>query len=517
LDCFCDGKLFPFSFPESNRKVEGIILIYLWSIFVWLLTLSIGYVLGRGVIRLFFKRLTDHPMISIFYLPLGLGFLAYPIFLLGVLGLFYWWTIVILFTICIIVFWKSLLSLWQEIYHSEKDHFSMVKFNLDFDSFLKVVLCLLVILNFIGTFSPVIVTDALRLHLAVPKIYSQNHELIAIPFILQSNLPALHLMWNTLLLLLKAPLAATLIHFSFGLMILVFIYRYTLPIWGRSAALLAMNMFYGIHEICGLSIVPYSDLFLVLYASLALYTLIEYRNSNENNWLIICAILSGFAAASKFNGMIVALLIGCFLAGILLVYYGTKFKPILVGLIKYGFILFITLCPWFVKSYLDYGNPVWPFFYGIFGGEYWSIEIASDWRYSAGWSGLIRNLSSFIMIPWDISIKSNYGGGDIGPLFLILFPLILFMKNQKKEVRIYLLFSLFYIIIWYIYSQRVRHILLLLPILSIYLSGSFFSYKPYQCIFYITNIIIRKIILNMVFCHHIFIVKPICFHNICNQ
>jgi 4-amino-4-deoxy-L-arabinose transferase-like glycosyltransferase len=32
--------------------------------------------------------------------------------------------------------------------------------------------------------------------------------------------------------------------------------------------------------------------------------------------------------------------------------------------------------PWYVKSWLYTGNPVYPFFFGLFGGRYWNAENA---------------------------------------------------------------------------------------------------------------------------------------------
>jgi hypothetical protein len=111
----------------------------------------------------------------------------------------------------------------------------------------------------------------------------------------------------------------------------------------------------------------YIELGMALYVLLAFGAALEYRLTREPRWLLLAGILMGFALSVKA----LALVPFAILAALILV-NGYRFKALRWYLLP----ALIVGCPFYVKTAVFTGNPVYPFAYRIFGGKYWSQELA---------------------------------------------------------------------------------------------------------------------------------------------
>ena len=106
-----------------------------------------------------------------------------------------------------------------------------------------------------------------------------------------------------------------------------------------------------------LSITSYVDFGRTFYLLLATYYLVEYIQEKKNSKLYISAIMLGFAVTVKvLSGVDVFVFI------FLLIGLRVPIKNI----VKFGTISLLVPLPWFIFSYVNTGNIVYPFFSEIY-------------------------------------------------------------------------------------------------------------------------------------------------------
>ena len=118
----------------------------------------------------------------------------------------------------------------------------------------------------------------------------------------------------------------------------------------------------------------HSDGALTLFHFLACLALWQWRKSEALGWLAASALLSGLAASCKLQGLALTLALGAM---------AFRQKP------KAG-LQFLALAalfcgPWYLKTWFEMGNPVWPFLSSIFGGRDHPAFLAAQLREFNGW------------------------------------------------------------------------------------------------------------------------------------
>lgn len=219
--------------------------------------------------------------------------------------------------------------------------------------------------------------DSLAYHLAVPKIWLEAGQMIQVEAMHHSNFPfgadnlfLLGLQWGGESGAKAFMLAASLMGgiAAFGL----------LRRWsGPQAGWTGMLGVWGVPVLAWEGGTAYIDGLHGLYALLAVAYACEVLWPGEEDeaqiplWLP--ALFLGFCLGSKFTGLqVMAALVGVALVGGIVkkqVVEGAKLATILtIG----GLLL---ASPWLIRTTINMGNPVYPFFYSVLGGKEWN-----DWR-----------------------------------------------------------------------------------------------------------------------------------------
>jgi hypothetical protein len=148
-------------------------------------------------------------------------------------------------------------------------------------------------------------------------------------------------------------------------------------------------------------------------------------------------------------------------------------------LLLFAFIAALVAAPWYLKNWLFTGNPVYPFLYGLFGGQFWD-SFRADW-YAAGGTGIGIRPTTWLALPWLLTLgirDANYWDGRTGPLFLLFLPLILlyiilglFRRDayRARAVNTLLIFALAQFVVWALgasWSRPLWQSRLLLPCLA---------------------------------------------------
>ncbi|MDO8684580.1 MAG: hypothetical protein Q7N50_14030, partial [Armatimonadota bacterium] len=142
----------------------------------------------------------------------------------------------------------------------------------------------------------------------------------------------------------------------------------------------------------------------------------------------------------------------------------------LLSAIGLGLLACLIASPWYIKSYIHTGNPVYPFLYNTFGGLNWNEHLADMYRQSQMRFGMGADFRSFILLPWDMAMSpGKYFDSDvlfasIGPVFLASLPMFAAVRFGRAKLRALLGFIAVGVVIWFFLTQQSRY---LIPVMAI--------------------------------------------------
>jgi len=376
-----------------------------------------------------------------------IGIYSYLVFSLGILGFLYKNTIIFLTLVYLGgVLWyfrgglgkvrpASLSGELGFLGEIKKDRISFLLF---------LILFVQVLVNLAGALGPELGFDALWYHLTLPKIYLQYHRILYIPgnLLYYSSMPKLIEMLYVSSLALQGEILAKIIHFLFGILSGLAIFNLSRRYLSFRASLLATVSFYTSLVVGWQSITAYVDLARTFFEVLALDYFLRWWKSEKSQDLIESAIFLGLAISTK---MLALGSLPIFLTLIFIKYQKnlrnlSVFSPPCsprceagceAGLQYSVFSILIPL-PWLVFSFAHTHNPFYPLFSNIL-----------DSSHQIGSFNMIRFLTDF----WNLFLRS---ADPIGPLFLIILPLIFIVRNKfKNSERMVLVYCLLAYIVWF--------------------------------------------------------------------
>lgn len=450
------------------------------------LILAIAAAIGRRVLVLTGAIPPTRAERWVYSIGLGLGAIAYLVLAIGLLG--YLRTLPVVIACCILaaLCWRgfavSLRDLPPARLPGRPSPWAIVT---------GCILIALTIIAAIDAFVPPAAHewDALSYHLAAPKVYLQHQRIVFLPTDHHSNFPFLIQMLFTLGLMLNGYALADLLHLTTAaltvILLLVVGARRSGPVAGRIAALAFATSPIVVWEAGA----AYIDLGFTFYTFLAVAALLDYRDARQPAWAALAGIAMGLALGVKAIA-----LAPCFLAGLLLAAERTPLKH----LMRYALAALIVGCPFYVKSWVQTGNPVYPFAYRVFGGVYWNQQLADQYSGSQARFGLgeaapsviddarcvsptygrldastrVRNLFlapfGLISLP-RIFYDANDPGvfSHLGFLFLALPVLALLAPTAGPGIRWAAWLALLWYIVWAQSMQYVRYLLPVLPLLAL--------------------------------------------------
>ena len=224
--------------------------------------------------------------------------------------------------------------------------------------------------------------DALTHHLAIPKLYIKRGAMVEIPALAFSYYPMNLDLLYTVSLILGNDIAPKYIHFSFALLTAGLIFGYLKRRLDTVFALTGVILFLSLPVIVRLCTTVYVDLGLVYFSTLALIYFLKWVEKGfRPSYLIVSAIGCGLALGTKYNALIILLLLALFIP---FVYSrknqslpdssanGFPFLSSSISLKAIGFsalyvlVALVIFSPWAIRNYAWTKNPVYPLFQHYF-------------------------------------------------------------------------------------------------------------------------------------------------------
>lgn len=405
---------------------------------LWLLLFALASA-GAGALALcVLKNLFSPLQHIVFSVAVGMSLLGYYTLFLGLLGYY-----------CkagFMVSWVVLgfCSIYGGIFiyrllrgSSLKSHFSAA--SLLFGS----VLFLAGSFLFAKSLFPVTYIDAVVYHLGVPNYYLQEGGISYIPYDAFSNFPFVAEMIYTLAMLVSGVKSAQVICVFVFFLLLAAVYSFSkrfltgIPPWMPVLFCLAVPSFMEA------AILVKNDLHFVLFFLLAAHCFFEWEDTENCRWLILSGLFMGLCASVKYTALIflpVTAFVGlCYVV----LKKGEGFtRPFLTGLLKLSVPAIVVFSPWLIKNYIWTGNPFYPAFYGFFGGQDMSGEMAiviSKLSHPPGDIGrIIRGFWEhplMLSMGWHETFERRGFEWNIAPLVFLFAPLLMFIKNAPPVIK----------------------------------------------------------------------------------
>ncbi|MBI2664075.1 glycosyltransferase family 39 protein [Candidatus Woesearchaeota archaeon] len=394
---------------------------------------------------------------AVFSQAAGLVMFALATFALGLMGLLYDALFRILAILLVAAFFRRIKAYLLWLLQS-------IHWKFRFDNLLTAVIAAFILLNIIAALAPVHSSDAIAHHVALPKIYAEQHRITSIPDIIPSNYP---MAVNMLFLdgyLLAGGILSELIAAYIGILSALAIYYFCARYFSRRTGIIAAAIFYTLPIFSLYNVRGFVDIGTGLFAFLAIYAFFMWNETKERQIVLLSAVFAGFAASTKTSAVVVPAVAG----GLFACSYLRR-KRISMDLALFGAVALAIMLPWIIRAYASTGNPVYPLLYSVFGGTHLNPVLAQFWIDTLSTAGFGKSAPDFLALPWNVTMHSSAfkESTGIGPAFLAYIPVLLLMKGVDRKIFVVLLTAAAFIITWFLTAQLLRYIFVVFALLAI--------------------------------------------------
>ena len=288
------------------------------------------------------------------------------------------------------------------------------------------------LLSFLLAFAPPADSfDALFYHLSVPAAWLRDGGLAAPQIIPHYWFPELVegvFVWG---LALGSEATAPLLHLAWGVLTVGLVWTWAWKALGKSTAWRSIAVLISMPSLPLLASWAYTDLALAFYCTAALYLLWLAPGSTGRRLCILSGVFCGLAMGIKYTSFVLPLVALGWLAWTRRHHLLEAFVPAAI----FAASATLVASPWYLRNWMWVGNPFYPF---LFGGKYWDAFLST--HYSQAGTGIGFSLRELALLPLNLTLgqrDANYFDGRIGPLWLILLPVCLWVlwTHRKTEER----------------------------------------------------------------------------------
>lgn len=328
--------------------------------------------------------------------------------------------------------------------------------------------------------------DVLAYHFAVPLKWLAEGHIRPVPYDHHANFPMLTEMLYSIGFGSGGSHAGKLFHWAFGALTAAATWWGGRRWIGPRAGWLAAVLLASVPLFAWEAATAYIDIASTLYVTLSVLAFIRFLETRRPMWLPLSGLMTGFSLGTKYTMVATAGLLFLWAVWLAARKSGVTWKQ---AALLAGVTAAVGL-PWYVKNVVWTGNPVYPFFYEVFDGRWWSREAAEDYKAEQARFGIGKTVQGFVMAPWTTAFHSEYyanppdvfsgslssapaghpfpavfGGLGIGVIGLL--PLGLFARRRNRPVLLALGYSAAVFLSWFALTHQSRYLLTVMPLLCI--------------------------------------------------
>lgn len=442
-------------------------LIYLF--FISVVALGFGRFLLRSLGISSYAMAEELP----FALGLGLGTLALTVMVLGFAHLLYEGVLYLLLLAGGVAGGKELLGLNGRLRSRihwagwHRDPFSLC---------LLVGMGLLVLFTLARALTPAHgAVDPLAYHLALPKIFLRKHHLSFEPTITGALYPSNIGMLYTLAIGLRGEILAQMMHWLLGVATLFAIVGFCRRYFDTKVGLWSAAIFMSMPVVAFFTPLGYIDVGVCFFQFLGFWALFNWLEEKDERTLLLAGLLTGLALGAK-HPVLPMWLVGMGLIGA----DGFRRKLALAQVARhwaiFGGVSLCLLLPWYLRSLLAAGNPVWPlanaYFQGIpYHGSFSVGSAQAGAGEGGGWLPTAERLTDMVygcaVSLWSWSWNMGDWQRSIGAHLLAFLPGLMLYARNRQIVLLAGFCALYYLIVVLYVDGNPRYSIFLFAYLSI--------------------------------------------------
>jgi hypothetical protein len=410
---------------------------------------------------------------------MGLFIISYTVLFIGLAGWLYKWVFIGILSLFFISFRKESFEIFYYLISISRNVTRIWPRKRHW--FLLVIYIFILATTCIRALAPEIGNDALAYHLAHPKVFVDLHSIVAIPYTRESLWPYFTEMLFTLGLLLQGAVLAKLFSFVSAVMLSLAVYSFAKEKYGRDIGLFSCIIFFSTPAIFTQAGYAYIDIMLALYSFMSLFFLFKWLDFGKYRNIFLSGLFCGACLSIKYLGLFIFIAISSIF--LFQLFVARDKRLLLKSYAVFSFVVFFVSAIWYLRSYLITGNPVYPFLHQYF---------KNGWNEAASiLTGTGKNLISFILVPWRITMYPQFFDGEqVGGIYLLLLPFILLSRCIKDiKIQAIMVFVFVYSLLWFLSSQILRFLFPVLPLLAIFSSLALFNILKNIKIRYFTLIV----------------------------
>ncbi len=277
-------------------------------------------------------------------------------------------------------------------------------------------------------------------------------------------------MLYTLGLALHGQPLPNFIHWTFNFLTCGAIFAFGKRYFNTVIGLVSSVVFFTLPVVLWESSTAYIDLMVTFYGFMTIFFFMNWYQTHEKTWLLLAGIFAGIGLGTKINLGLVLLPLA------ILVFFNfiRQRKPSsewIQSLIYFGVPILLFSKPWFIRDFLWTGNPIFPFYNGVFhSSEWYPDNMFFNFSSYGNQDGII----GFIRLPYDLIV---YGGkyledipsNPITFLPLMFFPWFYFASTSEEKKVIPSIYAILgiYFVLWFVIGQDIRYLLPIVPLMTI--------------------------------------------------
>jgi len=392
---------------------------------------------------------------------LGLGTIAFLIFLLGLAGLLYRSVVLLVLAVCVAISYSSLPRLLKKI------RFTLSQLRARIIVVGAAVFLATVPLLALPLYPPT-TFDSTMYFLASAKIYAHSHQLVFTPYLRLPLLTQLNEMLFVLALLFSDDITAQVIQMMMLFIVVVAVFAFSRRFFSKETAWWSTAILLASPLVLFAGVFAYVDVSLLLFGTLAAYAFWNWLGSRERVWLLLCGAFCGFAAGAKYPGLFFPLffaLIALYIA-IRERRYATPLPIVAPTLALAG--------PWYARNFYYTRNPVFPFFPSVFGYTFWSAADVEKLTAVMRGIGFGRGPRALVLLPWHLAFRQDvfYGAFTLTKILFFALPLVVVFMIKDARVRRLVGFAFAFTLFWFFSDQELRYLLPAVPMLAVAAAAS---------------------------------------------
>jgi 4-amino-4-deoxy-L-arabinose transferase-like glycosyltransferase len=309
--------------------------------------------------------------------------------------------------------------------------------------------------------------DDISYHLASAKEYAEQGRLVVTPYLRFAVFPQAVGMLFTLAFILADDITAQLVSALMWLLVGLLLF-----VWGRkdgshTVGALAACLWLASPSVVRFSTTAYIDVGLTLFVLGGAYALFRWMEHRSPGWLLVAAFLVGMAAGSKYTGLFFLMFYA------VAVFAVARPRERWRSILSFAAVAVVAASPWYLRSFLVTGDPLFPMLPEIFGYSFWNAEDIAIQRQELSSHGIGRGLVDFFTIWWHIGWNQGlFHSESLSSLALVVpLPILLLARWRNPRGRILCGLSIAFVMLWFQTAQVMRYLLPILPFLSLELAA----------------------------------------------